>query len=110
MDSNSDSDYTERQTKRRKHDKKTGGQFVCDLKGCGRIFNARISLISHKRSHLGLTYRCHVLGCGRKYKNRKCFINHKRIHSSRTYRCDVVDCRSVFATKAYLILHKRRRH
>ncbi|CAG2113762.1 unnamed protein product [Medioppia subpectinata] len=81
MDDKSDIDCTESETKRRKYNKKTDGQFVCDFNDCGK-----------------------------KYKTRKTLREHKDIHSDEIYECDVDDCRKVFAIKRYLNGHKRRAH
>ncbi|CAG2109025.1 unnamed protein product [Medioppia subpectinata] len=81
MDSNSDTDYTQRQTKKKKSNVKTKGRFVCDFIECGKKFKTRDNLNEHKPLHLGLTFRC-----------------------------DVDDCRQVFAISKYLRRHKKNKH
>ncbi|CAG2112435.1 unnamed protein product, partial [Medioppia subpectinata] len=109
MDSNSDSDYTQRQTKRTKYDTKTDGQFVCDINGCGKRYKRKVYLNEHKRIHLGHKYQCDVEECEAIFVSKKYLRTHKRnIHTNteRRFVCDFIGCDKKYYTIRDLSRHK----
>lgn len=45
----------------------SGEKYVCDVEGCGKVYNTPLSMRGHKAEHAGFSKTCSH--CGRTYRN-----------------------------------------